>query len=708
MRRHHLLLAILSTYCLSVAQEITLEKIQVTATRMERTEKEIPAGVHTVTKEEIETKPAFGTYELLQGISGVQATTKNGGYDVRLIIRGSGLKAPYAVREINILLDGVPITDPDGLTRLDFIDTQLVEQIDVVKGPNSTLYGANSAGGVVNFITVSPFKFQGFKSKVGYGNYNTYMFNFLYGGNYKGKLFYNFSSSYKKSDSWREWNKFESFKNTLKLGFYPDSRSLLETTLSFTRADLQLPGSLTKEEFEKDPSQQTSSPWRRSGRYSRIFFWSGKYERDISKDKKFKTTLYLQRWTHYHPVTARIVTGGSYVTGLDSQVEFSHRLFGINSILLTGAQVRYDHYDSKRYIYKYCRLSDGTYDLCSSADRTNPIDYVISDEAGDLADKQRNRNLMLGFFLQETLKPSNRFLLDLGVRFDHVIFDLEKSVYKDFAWGRNYYLDTSERIERRKTFNAVSPRVGAVWNLSDIFSTYASVSTGFQTPQDNEIMENPDLNHAKIINYEVGFKGSDGKRFSLSTSLFYTTVKDEIVYTILPDGERTYLNAGKTEKRGFEFEGNFRVYRDLTVGASYSYFDFRYKKFTEYETVRSGRTVNVIPHDRSGNKLPYIPEYMYTLYVQWWSKSGLRLKVDTTTWGPYYVDHANTEKYRDYKFVTNASVGYGKGEKFSVYLDVNNVFDKKYAATYEKDIKGNTRIYPAPPRTYIIRVSYMF
>jgi len=48
----------------------------------------------------------------------------------------------------------------------------------------------------------------------------------------KGELFYNVSSSYKKSDSWREWNKFESFKNTLKLGYVPDLDSTLEMTLS--------------------------------------------------------------------------------------------------------------------------------------------------------------------------------------------------------------------------------------------------------------------------------------------------------------------------------------------------------------------------------------------------------------------------------------------------------------------------------------------
>jgi len=107
--------------------EKELEEISVTATRTERTEKEIPAAVDTVSKEDIKNTRMFNLKEALTGIAGVQSESKNGGYDSRLIIRGAGLKARYGVREIMVLLDGVPITDPDGMSRLDFVDPQLVE-----------------------------------------------------------------------------------------------------------------------------------------------------------------------------------------------------------------------------------------------------------------------------------------------------------------------------------------------------------------------------------------------------------------------------------------------------------------------------------------------------------------------------------------------------------------------------------------------------
>ncbi|MDQ7055313.1 MAG: TonB-dependent receptor plug domain-containing protein [Persephonella sp.] len=422
--------ALLSTLLLSglaISEEIfRLEKTQVTATRVERAELDIPAGVETVTKDEIEMERQYNVSEFLESLPGVQASTKNGGYDVRLIIRGGGLKAPYAVREINILLDGVPITDPDGLTRLDFVDPQLLEQIDVVKGPNSTLYGANSAGGVVNFITINPFKFQGFKIRAGYGNYGTYMYRLLYGGNNGNNLFYNANFSYRKSDSWREWNRFETFQTTTKIGWLISENSSLESTVSFTKSDLQLPGSLSKEEFETDLSQATSSAWRKSGRYSRIFFWSNRYTNEVSENLTLKFTAYLQRWTHYHPVFGRINDGRFYVGGVDTQVELKHRLAGKNSLLITGIQARYDHYNTQRYLYEICALQDGSVDYCRNASRTNPINYVLTDTKDRLYDDQKNRNYTAGIFAQETVNVNDRLSVDIGPRLDTVRFDIGK------------------------------------------------------------------------------------------------------------------------------------------------------------------------------------------------------------------------------------------------------------------------------------------
>ncbi len=701
--------ALLITGFASSQEVIKLEKTQITATRVERAELDIPAGVETVTKEEIEMERQYNISEVLESLPGVQATTKNGGYNVRLIIRGGGLKAPYAVREINILLDGVPITDPDGLTRLDFVDPQLLEQIDVVKGPNSTLYGANSAGGVVNFITINPFKFQGFKVRAGYGSYGTYMYRLLYGGNNGKGLFYNTSISYRKSDSWREWNRFETFQTTTKLGWLIDDSSSVETTISFTKSDLQLPGSLDKDEFEEDPSQQTSSPWRRSGRYSRIFFWSNRYTNEISENLTFKGTIYLQRWTHYHPVFGRVNDGGSYVGGIDAQIELKHKLFGKESLLITGIQGRYDHYNSKRYTYKLCKLINGDIDYCSNATADNQIEYVLTDDRDLLYDDQKNRNYSLGVFVQETVKPNKKTIVDLGLRLDTVRFDIEKVSYFDLDYVYNrtyryygpYYKKYNSPVndEASKTWNYISPRVGIVYKWTPDISTYGTVSTGFQTPQDSELLVNPDLDASSTVNYEVGLKAV-GNRFYLSTAVFFMITENEIVRTYTAEGDRMYLNAGKTHKKGFEFDTKVKIINGIYFGGSYTYYNFKYKTFVYTDSDQN-------TYDYSGNKMHYIPDYMYSLYTLGKLPFGLKFKLELNTWGSYYADDANTEKYSDYKNITNLMIGYEKGDRLELSVDIRNLTDKKYASQYLKTDWGYN-IYPAPPRTYMIRASYKF
>ena len=93
----------------------------------------------------------FNVKEALQEMPGVLIDSKNGGFDARLIIRGAGLKAAYGIREIMLLRDGVPLSDPDSFTRLDFVDTQDIERIEVAKGPGN-LFAAGSAGGAIQII----------------------------------------------------------------------------------------------------------------------------------------------------------------------------------------------------------------------------------------------------------------------------------------------------------------------------------------------------------------------------------------------------------------------------------------------------------------------------------------------------------------------------------------------------------------------------
>ena len=666
-----------------------LDDVVVTATRTERKTEEVAAGVSTVTKENIQNTKMFGIKEALTGLAGVQSESKNGGYDSRLIIRGAGLKAQYGVREIMVLLDGVPITDPDGMTRFDFVDTQLVERIDVVKGPNSTLYGANAAGGVVNIITRNPYE-EIRSLKAGYGSDNTQMYNAILGTSF-GSTYVTLAGSRKSTDGWRVWNKFDTNQGSIKVGHLIDDSSSLDFNFSYTEANIQLPGTLTKTQFAEYITQLTSEPWRKSGRYSTIYNTSIKLNKEIG-DLKVKPLIYYQNWHHLHPVTGMINDGGADIYGSDIQVDWKHSLFGMPSVFTTGVAGQVDTLDSSKFSYRdTVKVAAGP--------QAGRITATLSDSKGDLASNSDDTIAKWGIYGQESIRPTESLIIDAGIRLDQVYFDLSSEDYLVFDYASGKYRTDRRTRNVTKDFTRISPRIGVVYKINDNYSLYGTISTGFQTPQSSELTTNQDLDPVKTINYETGAHARFGDGHSIDLSLFYMDVTDEVVLTYLPGGETSYSNAGSTSKKGVELTAKYHVLQGLYLGGTYTYSDFRFDKFQE---PISGNTFN-----RNGNRLPYVPEHQYNFYAFYKHPSGLKAKLDTYSWGEYFVDNANSGKYHGYDFLTNAMVGY-EDKHWNITFDVTNVFDKHYAMEVTKDSTGTERYRPGAPISFFGKIAYNF
>lgn len=691
-----LLLFISTAFSEEKAKKEQLEEIAVTATRTERTREETPSGVGTVTREDIKNTRMFGIKEALTGISGVQAESKNGGYDSRLIIRGAGLKARYGVREIMVLLDGVPITDPDGMTRLDFVDTQLVDRIDIVKGPNSTLYGANAAGGVVNIITKSPFE-ETMGLKLGYGSNKTQMYNLIYGTSIDN-TYVTLSGSRRSTDSWRTWNKFSTTQGGIKVGHMFDDKTSVEAAFNFTEADLQLPGTLTKSQFESDITQLTSEQWRHMGRYSYVYSTNLKLEKE-SGNIKLKPLVYFESWKHYHPVTGIINDGGAKVYGTDIQADIKHKITGMEGVLTTGVTGQVDKAEGEKYTYRDCMRSDGVAVKCINIAAPRKLSYTLSDEKDALAEEENDTTTKWGIFVQESVRPSDKWIIDAGARYDQVKFDINTERYREYNYSTSRYAIKRETIHKDKTFEYVSPRLGAIYKLTSALNLYGNVATGFQTPQSSELSVNPDLKSSKTYNYETGMKAKFEGGHSFDLALFYMTLEDEIVQTIAPGSVSSYSNAGESRKKGLELNGKVQTFKGLFLGGAYTYSDFKYKEFTE--------PISGINYSRDGNRIPYIPMNQYNLFALYKHESGVRFKADTNIWGRYYVDNANSETYEGYKFITNFLVGY-ETKKLDVSFDIYNLFNKRYAMEVTKESGGSAKYRPGAPITWMAKVSYKF
>ncbi|MEA3404342.1 MAG: TonB-dependent receptor [Pseudomonadota bacterium] len=699
MQRNTLSLAILaalfSSYSTSVFAENTavseLDKISITATKIERGSKTVPQSVAVIDEEQIERENAMNINDVIDSIPGVQAISKNNGYDSRLIICGAGLKAPYGVREIMVIRDGVPMTDPDSFTRFDLIDIDDMEGVEIYKGPGS-IYASNASGGVVFIKSKSVFDEQQDRIKLGVGSFGGVNLNAKKSITVDEDNSLAINVSHRRSDNdWRDWNEFDTTQLSVKHGHMFADDSILETEVAYTEANLQLPQSLNTAEFEayKDSGEttNTSGDWQKNGRYSTMLFVNSRYETTMGA-YTFKPQVYFNQWGHFHPVTGMINdTQDNKVFGTDLAWNRSHQAFGNQAEFLFGLTARTDiRNDGKKYTYR---------DVDAGG-------VVLTDSKGDLAQVEDSQNTILGAYIQDSFSPSKGLSIDIGVRYDQVDMSIDGNEILKYNWGGGGYLPGSGEYSYNETYHLFSPKIGLSYALTNLSNVYALVASSNQAPTEGEMQATRDnapttnLDASTSTNYEIGLKHRSQK-WSADVALYFNKLNDEIVQ--VENGYADYYeNAGETDKKGLELTTAYQLTSNWVLGFSGSKTEYQYVDYI------SGT------NDYSGNTLRFSPEYQYSVFVDW-NKGPFKARVETTGVGEYYMDDANTEKYSGYNGVIHLTGGYAHKEH-AVNFSVHNLTDQRYASEVSKKASsyGPDSYYytPGAPRNIMLSYQYKY
>ncbi len=123
-----------------------LPEVKLEAYGKQRTIERIPATVGYINKRLLENTDQSSLQPALNTIAGVTMESRGYGGSHRLNIRGSSLRSPFAVRNVKMYLDGIPLTGADGQTPLELIDATDIESIEVIKGPSGSMYGSGNGG----------------------------------------------------------------------------------------------------------------------------------------------------------------------------------------------------------------------------------------------------------------------------------------------------------------------------------------------------------------------------------------------------------------------------------------------------------------------------------------------------------------------------------------------------------------------------------
>lgn len=237
------------------AQEVKkLEPVVVTATKMETPAAELGASVTVVTEEELKTYHYATLDDAVRAVPGLEVRRSGSlGKTTSLTIRGAN------ANQVQVLVDGMRVKSPTtGQAELSDISPELIERIEVIRGPQSTLYGADAIGGVVNIITKKgkgPFSATVHQEA---GTYDTLNSRTWFSGSYR-LLDYAFSASHLESNG--RFQNDGSWQNAvnLRLGLTLPRDSSVAFTLRYNRTDTDLPTKFVANPLPIDPVIDTNN-----------------------------------------------------------------------------------------------------------------------------------------------------------------------------------------------------------------------------------------------------------------------------------------------------------------------------------------------------------------------------------------------------------------------------------------------------------------
>ena len=666
-----------------VMAEDILEAISVTATKIETPASEVPQSVVVMDREAIEETGVRNINDVVKNIPGVTAISRNNGYDSRMIIRGAGVKWIYGVREIMVIRDGVPMTDPGSFTRLDYIDMDDMDSVEVFKGPGS-IEAANATGGVIYIRSQSVFDNRQDRVKVGAGSFGSYRANVRKTFDAGEDDSFALNLSHRASDNdWREWNKFDTTQFSLKHGHFFEDDSTLETEFSYTHTNLQFPGSLNDDGFAyymengetRSTPEDTGSAFVKSGRYSNIYFLNSRYEGRLG-GYQFTPRVYGNWWDHFfYSATIAMKVKDAHMLGIDLPLSRQNSLFGKSGQLVFGLTARQDV----------------------------KITEMLSGSKGAVIERSDSTGTLYGGYVQQHIAFTPKWSVDVGVRYDRLDFSTSGYQWKRYNYGTGNYIAGIGAYYYGASYDQLSPKVGTLYKLAPGINVYANISQGQQAPTGNEISANyavgriGGLNSSTSTQYEVGTRLHRGK-VSAEVAAYFIALQDEIVKRTDANDQTYYVNAGRTDKKGVELSLKYAVLPTVDVGGSWEGLDYRYVDFVVDGT------------DYSGNIVRFTPEQRWTLFASY-HKGAWKVRLSGRAMDSYYMDDENTEKYPGYNMVSDLMAAWQR-KAHRVQLNITNLFDLRYAeearktwysATYSK----NTYV-PGAPRAFQLTYTYKF
>ncbi|TSJ38750.1 TonB-dependent receptor [Mucilaginibacter corticis] len=688
---------------LSIAIEpsnVDLQPVIVSASREGEARQDAPIAISKINSAQIKDTKATALYQLLNKVAGVYMVNLGNEQHTMAIRQPITYNALYLYME-----DGVPIR-PTGIfnhNSLYEINMSGVKDIEVIKGPASSLYGSNSIGGAVNFITQGP--------PAGYaGNLAIQGDNFNYrrvdadGGFTSGK-FGLYAGGYvaHQKDSWQDYSDFDKYSVNFKTTYAVNDRTKLTASAAYNYLNTQTPGSLDSAHFY---NKSYGSNQRFTYRKVEAFRASAKIEHNWNdKNSTFFTAFFRDNSTaqlpSYYIADVRDNTG-AYLSSNGQINDQKFQSYGflvqhrsnfdfLNSRLIAGVYL-----DDSPSSY-YAQFLDITKDVANNY-------YTSFTNTGNYIDNYRIKLFNTAAYTQYEINPVEPLRVVMGLRYDRVHYNFTNGLTNNTKYKQHEIND----------FNIVAPKLGLTYDLGENKGFYANYSVGFQPPETGDLYsarQLTPLKQATFNNYEIGgWVSAFDKKMYIEVSLYDLEGHNEIINQLLPDNTTQNQNAGATRHQGIEYAITYApvnqlIFRFNGTNAKHTYIDYsevatNYTTNTIYSISYNGKRMNNAPAWIANSELTYKPNYL----------PGFRIATEWQHIDQYYTNPANTKTYSGYD-IYNLRLGYDFKQTLvkgvGIWFNVLNMTNKLYATTVTSNQYGDT-YNAAPPRTFTLGISYSF
>jgi iron complex outermembrane recepter protein len=632
------------------------EELVVTAQKREENPQEIPISITVFNEQAVEDSQINNIADLAARTPNFSINPSTSGriftfYGLRGLNNANFLSRKDVV---GFYVDEVPY-DYAAFINFDLVD---IERIEVLRGPQSTLYGRNSQAGVVNILTRPPTNKPELRLNAGYGSFDTKNIGLSYSGALiPDKLKFRIVGNYRETDGFTR----NTFLNT-------DAGEQQE---GIVRGEL-----LWTPTKEWEVSLKAGASFGRDGDsvYAPIDSpnpYEVQYNRDAVLENTNITQALKATYKGKNFQFASITTHRqSSQIGLNAEGDYTAQdLFSANYRFKSNVWSQELRFQSPETSDKFRWIAGAYFEANAFKVDGEGFEIVGSGLDSIFADIDTTTYALFG---QIDYKPISRLTLTAGLRFESNRSTIDRSRTFTPA-GTSTPLSTPDSLVVQGTQiseEVILPKVSLDYRITPNVSIYGSIARGYKPGGFNYRAESPEFlvfQPEKSWNYEIGIKSSFlNDRLSANLALFATDLQNYQVILAGPDGFFREITNAQASIKGLELEVLARPLDGLQLNASLGLLD---GSFQEYRNPFTGV-------DFSGNRLNYAPSLTYNLGVQYRHPKGFFGRVEVQGFGTTYFDDANTLKQVPYALV-NARLGY-ETEKFGIYFYANNLFDTQY------------------------------